>query len=191
MRVVFTAMVCDESIVGNKDTIMFVCLLFCDYQSLLDHGGELYPILARHHGFVFAAMAGVCDEFTWVQLKLRLFATWRDNLLGVCDEFTWVQLKLRLSATWRDNLLGTSSAMWKVFSSRVTHNMPPPSQPQSSIPGFHACANNSSPEIKIGFRLLGKTLGDYKTRLSGLDRSKVSKTRKLDHIGLRAVYAEL
>lgn len=34
-----------------------------------------------------------------------------------------------------------------------------------------ACANNSSSENKNGFKNLGKTLGDYRTRLSDLDKS--------------------
>ncbi|GJW79945.1 putative nucleotidyltransferase, ribonuclease H [Tanacetum coccineum] len=38
-RVVFAAMVLDESIVGDDDTTAFVSLLFCDYHSLLDRNG--------------------------------------------------------------------------------------------------------------------------------------------------------
>nr|GEU89409.1 hypothetical protein [Tanacetum cinerariifolium] len=33
---------------------------------------------------------------------------------------------------------GTSSALWKVFRSRVTHNVQPPAQPQSSTPNFQS-----------------------------------------------------
>ncbi|GJV22187.1 hypothetical protein Tco_1371207 [Tanacetum coccineum] len=52
IRVVFAAMVCNESTMGDEHTITFVCLLFCNYQSLLDHGGKIDPYLggaARLH----------------------------------------------------------------------------------------------------------------------------------------------
>lgn len=35
-----------------------------------------------------------------------------------------------------------------------------------------ACANNSSSDNKNGFKILGKTLGDYRTKLSDLDKSE-------------------